>query len=299
VALSPTDVWAAGGIGDRSVQPLIEHWDGRRWRIVPSPTPPGLRSSMTSIAALSARDIWAVGPSTSAFGAAQTLTEHWDGSRWQLVPAPNPGYSGSSFVSVAAVSTDDVWAVGWSIRYRYETLAEHWDGRHWSVIRSLGGTGHDSELSSVAAVSTREVWAVGFSGEIGAATTALIEQWTGQRWSLAAGPAPSALSTTLTLVMQVGAHDVWAFGYSGKDQDEALGDSSGAYPLAVHWGGAHWKVVPFPNLGTPAGVAALSPTNIWVVSTPPYPATLQAALEPPMRLLVTHWNGTRWCAAVR
>lgn len=39
--VSPNDVWAVGEVFDvpaNSGRALIEHWDGRRWRVVPSPT---------------------------------------------------------------------------------------------------------------------------------------------------------------------------------------------------------------------------------------------------------------------
>jgi len=90
------------------------------WKVVPSPNA-GLALSLTGVTALSASDIWAVGYSHSSSGVEQTLTEHWNGTTWSLVPSPtNPG----------AVSSD-VWAVGFSSSdpysntYKRQALIEH------------------------------------------------------------------------------------------------------------------------------------------------------------------------------
>jgi hypothetical protein len=41
-AIAPNDVWAVGGYGNLTThaQPLIQHWDGQSWTIVPTPTLP-------------------------------------------------------------------------------------------------------------------------------------------------------------------------------------------------------------------------------------------------------------------
>ena len=44
VAITANDAWTVGAmlnrISSRLEQPLIEHWDGRRWSVTPSPIPP-------------------------------------------------------------------------------------------------------------------------------------------------------------------------------------------------------------------------------------------------------------------
>src|SRR5262249_54788400 len=60
-AVSPTDIWAAGSRFDGATgtfQPLIEHFDGHRWRVVPSPTLPSSQSLLFGIAAASSKDVW-------------------------------------------------------------------------------------------------------------------------------------------------------------------------------------------------------------------------------------------------
>ena len=108
--LSATDVWAVGRWEERQSMEggpegsLIEHWDGRAWRIVQSP--PGA-FDLNGIAAIAKDDVLAVGLRFHG-QSALPLIEHWDGRRWQVVRSP--GTDGLN--DVAAISRTNVWAVG-------------------------------------------------------------------------------------------------------------------------------------------------------------------------------------------
>jgi hypothetical protein len=128
-AFSAHDIWAVGsydavGCCRAGTGPAIVHWDGRSWRRVPSPNIPGSARynrggiELTAISAVSAQDIWAVGP---------LRIEHWDGRNWRIVRSPQ-GASG-----VAAISSHNVWAVG---SHGYETLIQHWNGIRWGIFPS-------------------------------------------------------------------------------------------------------------------------------------------------------------------
>ena len=62
-----------------------------------------------AIIAIAPNDIWAIGNDV-AHGE-QTLAEHWNGTSWTIVAAPD------SFLmnDAAAVASNYVWAVGWMI----------------------------------------------------------------------------------------------------------------------------------------------------------------------------------------
>lgn len=95
-AVSASDAWAVGS--DRSGDPgagtgnvpvdtvnsktLIEHWDGKAWRRVPSPSGSDA-VDLAGVAAVSASYAWAVGTlfSTST-SESLALTEHWGGKAW-------------------------------------------------------------------------------------------------------------------------------------------------------------------------------------------------------------------------
>jgi hypothetical protein len=127
-ALSAGDVWAVGSYSSGPAgSTLIEHWNGRAWKIVPSPNADGaaLTSTLTAVAATSARDAWAVGWYL-AHGQTWSLTEHWNGTTWKRVPSPNPGAPASTaLTAVTANSATNAWAVGYD-GTPDQTLALHW-----------------------------------------------------------------------------------------------------------------------------------------------------------------------------
>ena len=57
------------------------------------------------------------------------LTIHWDGSSWTIVPSASSG----TLNGVAAVASNDVWAVGSIVVGSDQTLIEHWNGSQWQV----------------------------------------------------------------------------------------------------------------------------------------------------------------------
>jgi hypothetical protein len=142
------------------------------WRVVSSP--PGNSGSLEAVAAVSTDDAWAVGYECLAddCDSHTVLTMHWDGATWSIVPSPNGGNLGE-LQGVAAISTDDVWAVGGSDN---GALTMHWDGSNWTVVPNPGPS--TSSLSAVAAVAADDVWAVGRSP-----SGALTMHWSGTSWS--------------------------------------------------------------------------------------------------------------------
>jgi len=78
-----------------------------------------------------------------------------------VVSSPNPGSLSNSLNAVAAISANDVWAVGDSSSFTdAQTLIEHWNGSSWSVVSSP--ISHISTLLSATPISTNNVWAVGY-----------------------------------------------------------------------------------------------------------------------------------------
>ena len=186
VALAADDAWAVGSFGQGAPsRTLIEHWDGTAWTVVPSPNKGPFPNALSDVDAVAPDDIWAVGTwFTKAFDD-RTLTLHWNGATWSRVASPNagPASAANDLVSVAAVATDDVWAVG--LR-GLKTLAMHWDGTAWAVVASPTPEGI-ADLAAVVAVATDDVWAVGgFVDHTANAVRTLVEHWDGTAWSVVA-----------------------------------------------------------------------------------------------------------------
>jgi hypothetical protein len=112
---------------------LVEHWNGSSWVRVTGAFTSGL-NYLYSIDAVSANDIWAVGFTQNY----QTITEHYNGTAWQVVPSPNVGTIGSFLYGVSAISSNDVWAAGayYNPSYVFQNLVEHWNGTSWQVVNT-------------------------------------------------------------------------------------------------------------------------------------------------------------------
>ena len=85
---SAADAWAVGRIGSRI---LILHWNGTTWATAAAPNPAGATTaSLASVTATSPSIAWAVGQADYPHHVTKLLIERWDGTKWTLVPVPNP-----------------------------------------------------------------------------------------------------------------------------------------------------------------------------------------------------------------
>jgi hypothetical protein len=114
-AVSASDVWAVGS-GSNSMgypQTLIEKWNGTQWKVVNSPSLKQHDNLLDGAAVISANDIWAVGVSSTRNPSVdQTLTEHWNGTKWSIVSSPNVQGYNDYLNGVAALSAHNIWTVG-------------------------------------------------------------------------------------------------------------------------------------------------------------------------------------------
>jgi hypothetical protein len=137
-ALSPTNVWAVGAVPPRrgARRSAIEHWNGSEWSVVLSLS----NARLSSISAVSANDIYAVG-----MGTGTQVIEHWNGSSWSpegpAIPE-GPGITVGALTGVSALSASDVWAVGSANGTGGDIqLTEHFNGSKWTVVPSEAGDG--------------------------------------------------------------------------------------------------------------------------------------------------------------
>jgi PKD repeat protein len=295
---SRRDAWAVGGSAIGHTATLIEHWNGKAWKIVPSPSPRRDFGVLDAVAARTAKDAWAVGDVSTELGVdSRTLIEHWNGTAWRRVPSPNitSAPSGTQIKNVlngvAAISPSNVWAVG---GYQIgadpvQTLIEHWNGRRWSIVSSPDpeGTSSPATLVGIAAISRANIFAVGAFGDFREPTHTLIVRWNGTRWRRVPSPNPGSVTAVeeLSAVSAVSATNAWAV---GRYEDQGAGNN---LTLIQRWNGRNWRAVraPFPH-GADGdslySVAAVSARAAWAVGT---------AINGPLdRPLIMRWNGIRW-----
>jgi hypothetical protein len=160
----------------------------------------------------------------------RALIEHWNGSAWTIVPAPEPvaptgnTFAGSTLTAVSARAANDIWAVGYfqgaqGTNSNMFTLAMHWNGSAWTIVRTPNP----------------------------------------------AVPTPSGVRQTLNGVVEISTNDAWAVG----DTSDISGFQP-ARPIAMHWNGTAWSVATLPNLGsgTLSSVTASSSTSVWAAGSP-------------------------------
>ena len=228
-AISSSDVWAVGSfISGTTTVTLIEHWDGTQWSIVSGINPGGYSNILAGIAANSSSDVWAVGSfAANSSSASSTLTEHWDGTQWSVVPSPNVGSSYNSLRSVSAHATNDVWAAGAG----NGGLVEHWDGTQWSIVLNAG-----YNFTGLTALGSRDVWVVGYQ-LVNGNQQAMLEHWNGVSWKSVASPNPGGLSEFLG-VTAISTRNIWAVGYTAP------------HTLIEHGNDTSWNIVASPDGGS-------------------------------------------------
>jgi hypothetical protein len=281
------NVFLVGGYraGSSSGPPsvLIEHWDGRAWRIQPGINPATDGDWLSGVATTSASNAWAVGWQGDGSDD-RTLIERWNGISWQLVGTPNVGTHLNDLNAVAAASTANAWAVGESFDgTHYHTLIEHWAGTSWRVVPSPNA-GTDDYLWAVAVGSATDAWAVGNYSDAGSVRHTLALHWNGLLWKVVTSPNRGALANALTGVAFSSPNRAWAVGYNTSP-------SSGfERTLVERWNGSAWKIVasptPWPGSDNELhAVAATSPANAWAVGN---------SMEPNGHTMVEHWDGISW-----
>jgi len=197
-ATSPDNAWAVGysGTGSKN-KTLIEHWNGRSWTIVPSPSPGphGGQNILNSVAMTSATSAWAVGYDGNVITIAdRTLILHWNGTQWKQVASVSPagGAGVSQLYGVAADAAGKAWAVGLYFnrtRTVGGTLTERWNGSAWLRVASPSpGAPAGSALYAVALTSPVRAWATGNYTRAANIYLSLAERWNGTTWRQVPSP---------------------------------------------------------------------------------------------------------------
>ncbi len=246
------------------------------WADVPAPTLHTGPVQMGGITAFSERDVWAVGQQSATSGEnSTTLTMHWDGAQWSIIPSPNAAdgpTSKNNLYAVAGTSGSDVWAVG---AYapdgaHFKALAMHWDGQVWSLVPTPNPGALDNTIYDVSATASDDAWAVGsyLAGEHVDAHM-MVLHWDGKAWSQV--ETPRASTHNLLAVRAISRDDVWAAGTQ-----------------VLHWNGRAWNIEDTPESYTGGyldGIAVAGPQSVWVVGNDGNEGVL------------LHWDGEKWAGA--
>jgi len=276
--------------------------------VAPNPVVPGdYLDSLKAASAVATDDIWAVGVRQVSESSAATvaLFEHWDGREWTVVQGADLGGRSARLNAVAAITSNDVWAVGLE-ESPLETLAEHWDGRRWSVVPTppIGkGQGPTSwrSLDSISALSTTDIWALGHFdlNDLAVATTTqdVFEHWNGRAWTIVLSP-QDRTGTGISAMQSVSAassNDVWAVGGRVNGFGEVGRVDA---PIVERWNGRVFAKVSAPTSERPlTKVAAISSDDVWAVRGGDFNLAGGGYGFGPVQIL--HWDGRSWTISFR
>jgi hypothetical protein len=223
----------------------------------------GADGSLSDVAALSARDAWAVGQEDvwDVWSSRGVIT-HWDGTSWAEVAVRDDATGSGHLRSVAVASPGEVWAVG-----------DGHDGLPYVVKGDAGGFDRIEapplrqgvQLSGIAVAAGRVTAAGARDGK------AFLATLSAGRWTVATGPTGGALyGVALT------PKDGWAVG----DADNR--------PLIMRQNGSGWKPVKLPPIdgGFLRDVYAQSAKHVVAIG-----GVYDGG---PIAPLIVTWDGTSW-----
>ncbi|HLJ32777.1 MAG TPA: hypothetical protein VKU38_03955 [Ktedonobacteraceae bacterium] len=213
---------------------------------------------------------------------------------WRIVPSKDGPQSFSSLLGIAALSANDVWAVGANADQSPDSyqpfpkgtqgLIEHWNGSQWQIVPSPKIGTQGNLLFAIAPISSTNIWAVGEYANSNNPTMdkTLVEHWNGTQWHIVPSPNPAPNGNQLDAISVVTPNDIWAVGSSFESNNQQ-------HTLIEHWNGSQWRAVPSPNIqpryNVLASITAISANDIWAVGE---------ADSNKLQTLVEHWNGSQW-----
>jgi hypothetical protein len=200
------DVWAFGE------GRYVARYNGRSWRKASVPVAP------LALSALSATDIWAIGPTARN----RLAAVNWNGRRWQPVPLPRLSRAGAPGNldpgDITATGPGDLW---WTYRPSSGSRSVrllHYQNRHWTTIAVPGQV---TDFGPITPDGRGGVWMVGEAGY------GLNEYWyhyNDGRWGRRSVIAPRGYNLTIFGSAWVpGTTSVWAVGEADKNYAKSRG----------------------------------------------------------------------------
>ncbi|HXW77659.1 MAG TPA: hypothetical protein VEJ20_09625 [Candidatus Eremiobacteraceae bacterium] len=225
--VAANDAWVAGystNLTSGDTSPLVEHWNGATWTIVPSYNAGEPYSAALGVSAFSATNAHVLGDTSTTANpsALRALGAHYTGT-WTMHAAPPMGTGSSPLNAQTAITGSNIWALGdWYDGSNFQSLAEHWNGSSWTIVASpdnggVEGSADNTVLLGATTVNDAEVWGVGlyFDGTLWQTFTM---EYTGT-WAIVPSPnvgGENKYYNQLNGAADIpGTGDVWAVGFHG------------------------------------------------------------------------------------
>ena len=215
-AVSASNIWIAGYYIFGTTKSAILHWNGKSWKVVPSPNVASATNGtiLTSIVATSPSQAWAAGYACGST-ACHPVMLSWNGKKWSFkATAKIAGMKDGYLYGLSARSATAAWAVGSDTTSSGDfALIEHWNGHAWSQMPAPVPAGSASYLFGVVTFSSSSAAAVGYFQSGNEST--LIEQWNGKKWTMVPvsfAPFGPTLDYNFLAVGGTSCSDAWAVG---------------------------------------------------------------------------------------
>jgi len=230
--------------------------------------------------AFSPSNAWTVGWGGVDSSTAESMSLHWNGTKWVIVKTASEGTAINGLQGISAISPSDMWGVGWVFG---NCLIEHYNGTKWANVK-CPYKGLQSQLNAVSARTTSDAWAAGFVWP-NSTQIAFTEHWNGHTWTEVKAAPVKGLFVQFNSVIDLGPGNALAVGqYSTKS-----GSKYTQHEMAEHWNGQAWQRVSVPKFsgasvlqgvsgGTSSGVLAVGFATVGGHSVP----------------LIERWNGTKF-----
>jgi len=259
---SSTSCLASGEFGSQTgneeiLLNQVLRWNGNKWSVVDTPNPAGSNlfdvQSINAIRCGSADNCLAIGTYGTIGNNTFKLknqTLRWNGHKWSVLPAPNPGGTStngdvSELNALGCSAASSCFAAGTfgnlvSGPMRNQIL--RWNGTKWSLSTTPdpGGTGaqSDNELTGASCLTAESCWAIGFRNTASGAVLNEALRWNGSKWSLAKTPDPAGSGdkdmNKLAGIRCVSANMCFAIGGQQKNGGAVQNE-------ILRWNGSRWS----------------------------------------------------------
>jgi len=274
--------WAVGQVTPaEQIHERMATWDGSAWSSVAAPAATAVSSNrLLDVTCVAVDDCWGVG--SYFYGQlGRTLTQHWNGETWSVVPSPNTAEDRyNSLTSVSCLAPDDCWAVGntssWNQNYR-QPMALHWDGTAWSLSDPIPVPVHratkaldenlgtvdvieQATLQSIDCAAVNDCWGVGMLETMAVTSVSIVPthskpffvHWDGVAWQPMIGLGQELSPMTESIIYDVDCispTDCTAVGQQFARFEYNFLAGADARTLIAHWDGVAWTAVASPNVG--------------------------------------------------
>ena len=277
----------------KDISTLSEQWDGKRWAVVPTPSPKGTLNELTGLSCLTASDCIAIGSSSRVvFTRPTPLVELWDGRRWAQgrPPAGALALSGISCTASGCIVVGQTTVDNQACLEHQQcgSAAWAWGNGTWRALPSpFVPAGTAANLRAVSCTTTSHCEAVG-SNDHGDAQGFLGEVWDGSSWRRV----PLAFSATAgsLYLTSVECRFGTCFGAGSWAQPPQEGGAS--YAAVEELSAGHW------------GAATLAPrsvgsTNFLSISCSSPAMCVAVGVDPATRqAYAARWDGRNWAVTL-